>query len=377
MFKFFSIVGCIIISVSSLNAKSKKLDNSDSPWGVIDVWPYGASPYSRPDQWRPERLRNLYAQSLDSMKSCGFTWNRPNCAPYNVLPGTTRFRTDMMDSLVVFMQERNLNLLICTGPPNWSPWRNDTLKCRKYWQNTVERYDGDGNNDMPGLTKPIKSWEMCNEPEYGGYGSIDDFCRYVRITYQAIKSADPSAQVIGPVMGATGGDAGWKVNTTYTVPGEDSTLLRMVLEQCGNYFDVISLHAYNYGDFTYLDTKIKPVLDKYVPGKPLWITEIGCNRTHPAISLPDSSILSAYSDTVSEAQQAEYFVKICEAKVQRPWLSKIFIFTLQDFWSYRYADSLHTATDYWGMMKEDFTHRPAFDSVQNFIAMHPDTGKKK
>ncbi|MDD2889890.1 MAG: glycosyl hydrolase [bacterium] len=367
----------IVIPVNFLYAKSVKSNGSDSPWGVIDVWPYGASPYNRPEQWRPERLRNLYAQGLDSMKSCGFTWNRPNCAPYNVLPGTTHFRTDIMDSLVIFMQERNLNLLICTGPPNWAPWRDDTLKCKKYWQNTVERYDGDGNNDMPGLTKPIKSWEICNEPEYGGYGSIDDFARYARISYQAIKSADLSAQVIGPVMGATGGDAGWRVNAIYTISGEDSALLRMVLERCGNYFDIISLHIYTYGDFTYLDTKIKPVLDKYVPGKPVWITEIGCNRTHPAISLPDSTILAAYSDTISEADQAQYLLEICKAKEQRAWLNKIFIFTLQDFGAYKYQDSLRTSTDYWGMMKEDFSHRPALDSVRNFIAAHPDTGKKR
>jgi len=30
----------------------------------------------------------------------------------------------------------------------------------------VERYDGDGIDDMPGLTIPIKHWEVLNEPEF-------------------------------------------------------------------------------------------------------------------------------------------------------------------------------------------------------------------
>ena len=28
------------------------------------------------------------------------------------------------------------------------------------------RYDGDGSNDMPGLTKPIIYWDVMNEPEF-------------------------------------------------------------------------------------------------------------------------------------------------------------------------------------------------------------------
>ena len=30
----------------------------------------------------------------------------------------------------------------------------------------VDRYDGDGSNDMPGLTKPIIYWDIMNEPEF-------------------------------------------------------------------------------------------------------------------------------------------------------------------------------------------------------------------
>ena len=41
----------------------------------------------------------------------------------------------------------------------------------------VDRYDGDGLNDMPGLTKPIKYWDVMNEPEFDMLfkGSKEDF----------------------------------------------------------------------------------------------------------------------------------------------------------------------------------------------------------
>ena len=41
----------------------------------------------------------------------------------------------------------------------------------------VDRYDGDGINDMPGLTKPIKHWQIMNEPEFKMFfsGKRDDF----------------------------------------------------------------------------------------------------------------------------------------------------------------------------------------------------------
>ena len=41
----------------------------------------------------------------------------------------------------------------------------------------VDRYDGDGKNDMPGLTKPIKHWQIMNEPEFKMFfrGKEEDF----------------------------------------------------------------------------------------------------------------------------------------------------------------------------------------------------------
>ena len=65
-------------------------------------------------------------------------------------------------------------------------------KYQRWVRAVVERYDGDGVDDMPGLTAPIKIWQVDNEPPRRREGYAD----LVRITSQAVKEADPTAKVL-------------------------------------------------------------------------------------------------------------------------------------------------------------------------------------
>ncbi len=68
----------------------------------------------------------------------------------------------------------------------------------------VERYDGDGVQDMPGLQQPVRHYIMTGEIKFGQEGTGDDrkgpfwydtignLLRFHRITYRAIHDADPS-----------------------------------------------------------------------------------------------------------------------------------------------------------------------------------------
>ncbi len=76
------------------------------------------------------------------------------------------------------------------------------------WQNfvraVVERYDGDGTDDMPGLFIPIRFYIMTGEIKFdkSGFGdqedpafwadTIDNLLRLHRLTYAAVRAADPS-----------------------------------------------------------------------------------------------------------------------------------------------------------------------------------------
>lgn len=74
----------------------------------------------------------------------------------------------------------------------------------KFVKEVVERYDGDGYKDMPGLANPIKYWQIGNEPALRPLKGIEDanreldwkgFSRLVEISYKAIKESDADAKV--------------------------------------------------------------------------------------------------------------------------------------------------------------------------------------
>jgi hypothetical protein len=82
-------------------------------------------------------------------------------------------------------------------PGSWMPV--DEAKYTDFVKATIERYDGDGTSDMPGLTNPVKYWQVGNEPDNR---ARTNFAGLQRITYQAIKQACPSCIVlIGGVPG--------------------------------------------------------------------------------------------------------------------------------------------------------------------------------
>lgn len=75
-----------------------------------------------------------------------------------------------------------------------------------YIKAIIERYDGDGNKDMPGLENPIKYWQIGNEPAFilgkllrsDKNAELDwkSFRRLHEITCGAIKENDPEAKVV-------------------------------------------------------------------------------------------------------------------------------------------------------------------------------------
>ena len=68
----------------------------------------------------------------------------------------------------------------------------------------VDRYDGDGNNDMPNLTKPIIHWEIMNEPEFKMFfkGSEDDFIEIFNFSSKIIKKKQKDSVIV--MAGAAG-----------------------------------------------------------------------------------------------------------------------------------------------------------------------------
>ncbi|HOV86924.1 MAG TPA: PKD domain-containing protein [Syntrophobacteraceae bacterium] len=133
-------------------------------------------------------------------------------------------------------------------------------------QSVVERYDGDGVDDMPGLTHPIKVWELVNE--YSSSGSIgyeglsqSDFLDFMVQGAQALKNTCSDCLLAYDPFDK-----------------EDSKALLQVLP--ADTIDLISFHTYSPLDVPadpascYYAPNFKGLLQELgIDGKPVWVTE--------------------------------------------------------------------------------------------------------
>lgn len=173
----------------------------------------------------------------------------------------------------------------------------------------VERYDGDGINDMPGLKIPIKYWEIMNEPEMQGgsvggagedlkffVGSSQEYLEILKISYQAIKKADLEAKV------AHAGMAGMQKNfQDFWDP--------IFAGGGGEYFDIANIHTISTDERRedlYV-IKFKKYLEKFgIRNKPIWITEVQFGRLmDKPKDLPVFEKLMARSSVFALAKGAE------------------------------------------------------------------------
>ncbi|MES2641500.1 MAG: glycoside hydrolase family 44 protein [Myxococcota bacterium] len=141
----------------------------------------------------------------------------------------------------------------------------------------VERYDGDGVDDMPGLTRPVRYWEVDNEPDLkftvpprdatrkvppGSFCTPEEAATVLLATSKAIREASPGAKVLNGGLYRPFAESGQAyLRALVAVPG--------VLDA----FDILSLHTYasdEHGDAYARGLRAARAL---VPGKPLFVTE--------------------------------------------------------------------------------------------------------
>ena len=81
---------------------------------------------------------------------------------------------------------------------DWPPADKHLPDFDRFVRSLVERYDGDGNDDMPGLGKPIKIWGVGAEVQHKGrwIGTQKEYAQVLRTAAGAIRTADPRATVV-------------------------------------------------------------------------------------------------------------------------------------------------------------------------------------
>lgn len=164
-------------------------------------------------------------------------------------------------------QSGDPRLAVTKGKPcDMAAYRNFVIKL-------VERYDGDGIDDMPGLTVPIKHWEVMNEPEFSTgeliffQGNAADYYDILKTTYEAVKAADPEAYVV------QGGMAG--------MMDIDAAFWQQVLQMGGaEYMDIMNMHSIGHGEHLNIPAFREFLEDNGIQGKPIWVTEVQYQQSH-------------------------------------------------------------------------------------------------
>lgn len=227
-------------------------------------------------------------------REAGAAWDRPHFEYFTwgwIEPQPGVFDSQATDRQVRDAQEFDFHILANIQPrANWdlakcraiayspsappAPFNDAYKPCdmerfRDFVSRLVERYDGDGLDDMPGLTAPIKHWEIMNEPEFDFYflGTPADYFEILKATAEAAKAADPEAMIV------QGGMAGMMPECT--------EFWQAVFDRGGaQYIDIFNMHSIGHGEHLNIPAFKAFLAKNGISGKPIWVTEVQYQQSH-------------------------------------------------------------------------------------------------
>ena len=289
-------------------------------------------------------LRNVSDINQEKIEETGATWLRPNFGYFvwGVMQKDENASIDFSktDEVIYNAQKHGLHLLITLFP--FADWdqktsgerckvsANDEMlprkkrdfeteglpyyRCNPYnwmayekWLTAVvERYDGDGKEDMPGLETPIHYYEIGNEPDLtkdprseGGMvfylDSPEHYAELLQKSYTTIKTADNKTQVL--IAGAAG------------VQPEFQKFWERVFStpKIADFFDIANIHCISAPNQDREDSvsisandlnvsSYQKLLSNYKIIKPIWVTEaenIQGNDVQDNVKRLDASVANA------------------------------------------------------------------------------------
>lgn len=139
---------------------------------------------------------------------------------------------------------------------------------KSFLTNLVERYDGDGTDDMPDLEIPVKYWEILNEPDLVSSddltfykGTKAEYVEILQASYETIKAACSDCQVV------QGGAAGSQ--SQFLSYWSDIFDLGG-----GSYIDIANVHHISSADWATLNVAgFEGLMQQKGVDKPTWVTE--------------------------------------------------------------------------------------------------------
>jgi hypothetical protein len=238
---------------------------SDSPFGVVCPWP---SLKGSGISWcRVGAGATALANWPDIQKSSN-TWD---------WTAADRELKDQADPL-------ELSLLPILGyTPKWASRKPEDPEAHSYPPEDIRYLSEFVCQCVRRYHARVNVWEVWNEPNIGFLrGSAADYAEMVKAAAVAARKEDPACRV---AMGCAGVDIDY--------------LQRLLEFGCGPYFDIASVHPYQWGrEFNegYMVDKLRScreLLDRFgQTNKPIWITEMGWSLGEGVTASEQANLLS-------------------------------------------------------------------------------------
>ena len=236
------------------------------------------------------RFGELTEMFDERMRGKDNQWVRPHPGPFiwnKIEKKKGNFSWEEVDEYVVYAQNHNQKIIATIWP--YSNWEQKSCKRKKarspfgkhfskylskpcsmedyknFLLSLIDRYDGDSNNDMPGLTKPILYWEIMNEPEFKMFfrGSEDEFVEIFNFSSKIIKEKQKDSVII--MAGAAG------------MFPENKKFWNSALPKIKDNFDIANIHHISTPegkcDKEFWVDEFSGLLNKLKINKPIWVTE--------------------------------------------------------------------------------------------------------
>ena len=318
---------------------------------------------------------------------------------------------ELLDSLVCTFQTYGLELQInikCISPWGCAGYDTGTGEhsyppADSFWDDygrfvasLVERYDGDGYNDMPGLIIPIRYYQIESEAGHFFRGTAEEYVRLLETAYQHAKSADSNVVIMC---------AGWNPGDLFVDdPPEDVIndrihsspyiqhrfeFIRYILQFGKDFFDVLTIHpSAHYTGIVPAVRYFRNLMSEFGYSKPIWADDMASGFLEFHFFMPEPipsdaeqihSILSDPSDSRYDSVLSYYFALQSEFLIKRLSLAfaggmeKVFVSTDVD-WNYYYIDGWrHQGMIYINPVEpSEFYQKPCFYSYQIFANMCED-----
>ncbi|MFL5913420.1 MAG: cellulase family glycosylhydrolase [Gaiellaceae bacterium] len=298
----------------------------------------------------------VQSQDAAAMHDLGASWTRITLNWHDGEPSKGSYSTSYLGSVdraVSLARQNGINvLMVVYGSPSWAsgvsdpdaPPRNNQDYVN-FLHAMVQRYAGQ-----------VPAWEVWNEenlgrfwgqqPNPGAYGNM------LKLSYPAVKSADPNAKVV--FGGMSGNDWDYLQSVYRDVPDINS------------YYDVMAVHPYSpiwspdnvrYDGTGHIARdsfpgyrEVRRVMIDHGADKPMYITEFGWATTsEPGLG-------------VSAENQAAYTKLAFQCLTQDSYVQVAIIYELRNNW---WAGDADDWEDQLGLANTNWSHKPAYDAFKS------------